>query len=163
MRNKFTKILLSIFMLLSLESFSQTEKETIDFLNSKLLVYTESFPGDEPAYFNVRKGFDSNSNKIILVDLFVNNKLLSTEKFHGRDINAVTTIKNGIGNLCIYLNSSEGLILNQFSGQENETFKNEIRFVLKAPENEVSRIKKALEHLLKLNDAKLANDSLFKN
>ena len=103
-------------------------KKAIDFLNSKLLVYTESFPGDEPAYFNVRKGFDSNSNKIILVDLFVNSKLLSTEKFHGRDINAVTTIKNGIGNLCIYLNSSEGLILNQFSGQENETFKNVFKF-----------------------------------
>ena len=61
------------------------------------------------------------------------------------------------------MTSNDGLILNKFYGDEKETFKNEIRILLNVKDEEVYRIKKALEHLLKLNGAKLVDDNLFKN
>lgn len=155
-------IILSLFFSIS-NCFCQTEKETIDFLNTKLSLYTQSFPMNSPAYRNIKTGFDENSNKIFIFDLFVDNEFFSSEKFQGKQINAVTLVRNGIGNLCIYLTSNDGLILNKFYGDEKETFKNEIRILLNVKDEEVYRIKKALEHLLKLNGAKLVDDNLFKN
>ncbi len=155
-------IILSLFFSIS-NCFCQSEKETIDFLNTKLSLYTQSFPMNSPAYRNIKTGFDENSNKIFIFDLFVDNEFFSSEKFQGKQINAVTLVRNGIGNLCIYLTSNDGLILNKFYGDEKETFKNEIRILLNVKDEEVYRIKKALEHLLKLNGAKLVDDNLFKN
>ena len=128
-------IILSLFFSIS-NCFCQSEKETIDFLNTKLSLYTQSFPMNSPAYRNIKTGFDENSNKIFIFDLFVDNEFFSSEKFQGKQINAVTLVRNGIGNLCIYLTSNDGLILNKFYGDEKETFKNEIRILLNVKDEE---------------------------
>jgi hypothetical protein len=157
------KILVSLCFLFVLNSFSQTEKETLEFLNSKLIVFAQPWPDGEPAYYNIRTGLDINENKIIIVDYFVNNRLLVNYKFHCNHINTISIVENGLGKLCLYLNSNESLILIQYDPREKETFTNEIRFILNAPQNEFLRIKKAFENLLKLNGAKLTDDNLFKN
>lgn len=156
-------IIFVLFLIFTINSYSQNEKETIDFLNSKLAIHTAPMVYD-PSYIVIKTGIESRSNKkIIIIETFINQKLFSTGKFHPEHINGVITFRPENGNLCLKIISNKGLILNRFNGDDNETFQNEARIVLLTSDEEVYRIKKAFEHLLKLNGVKQANDNLFKN
>lgn len=156
-------IIFILFLIFTINSYSQNEKETIDFLNSKLAIYTAPMVHD-PSYIVVKTGVDSRSNKkIIIIETFINQKLFSTAKFHPEDVNGVITFRPENGNLCLKFISNKGLILNQFNSNNKETFQTEARIVLLTSDEEVYRIKKAFEHLLKLNGVKQANDNLFKD
>lgn len=145
--------------LITININAQTESETIQFLNSKLALYTASM-GDDPAYFKVKTGEDF--GKVILIDIIIGNSLLATIKFHCDQIDGMKTFRAGNGKLCLKIVSSQGLILNKYNGETKETFRTEENIPLETTDEEVLRIKKAFEHLFKLNGFKPVNDELFK-
>jgi hypothetical protein len=156
-------IFFGFLLIFTTNLYSQNENETIDFLNSKFAIYTAPMVYD-PSYIVVKTKIENRSQrKIIIIETFINQKLFSTTKFHPEHINGVITFRPENGNLCIKIISNKGLILNQFYGDDKETFQTEARIVLLTSDEEVYRIKKAFEHLLKLNGVKQANDNLFRN
>jgi hypothetical protein len=147
------------FFLISININAQSEEETIQFLNSKLALYTSPMLNGQ-AYLSVRTGDDY--GKVILMDLFVDNELFNTIKFHCSQIDGIITFRSEKGRLCLQILSNKGLIVSKFEGY-NETFVKERKIPLSAPDDEVLRIKKAFEHLFNLNGLKSVNDNLFKN
>jgi hypothetical protein len=138
---------------------AQTETETIDFINSKLGLYTASMM-NAPAYFKVKTGEDG--GKVIIIDLYVSNSLLSSYRFHCNQIDGIITFKAGNGNLCLKLVSSKGLIINKYEDGTKEEWRAEVNMPLQTSDEEVLRLKKAFDNLFKLNGFKPANDDLFK-
>ena len=154
------KLYIFLFFLVSITVRCQTEKETIDFLNNKLALYTSKMV-DDPAYFKVGTGNDY--GKVIIIDLYISGKLFDTMKFHCDQITAITTMRNGLGYLCLKLVSNSGLIVLKLADESKETFISDIILPLETADEEVYRIRKAFEHLFKLNGMKVVNDNLFKN
>jgi len=147
--------------------YSQNEKETIDFLNSKLAIHTVPFV-HEPSYYVLKTEIDfQTKRKIIIKETYISQKLFSIEKIYPEHIDGIISFRPENGNLCLKIISNRGLIkrtfINRFNEKGKETFESETRLVLQTSDEEVYRIKKAFEHLLKLNGVKQANDNLFKD
>jgi len=66
------------------------------------------------------------------------------------------------GNLCLKLISRLGLIGEKAPGKEG-TFVSNFQIALATSDDEVYRIRNAINHLLKLKGAKIHSDDLFKN
>lgn len=142
---------------------AQSEEETIDFLNAKLSAYGAPM-GNEPVSFKVSMTIDSRSNKkIIQIDMIINQRLFQTSKFHPEHISTVESYRPENGNLCLKVVSSKGMILKKYKSEDVERFYGDIRLPLLTSDEEVIRVKKALLHLLELNNAPLIDDNLFKN
>lgn len=156
-----------IYLLLILNSmtvYAQTEQETLDFLNSALAAYGSDmgFVGDKTK-MQISTKIDSRSNKKALqFDFYTSSGLLSTSVVHPEHVNSVIEDRAPNGNLNLKMISPDGLVLKQYPGDTDQTFKYEVRFVLNTSDEEVRRIKKGLLHLLKLNNAPLLNQELFK-
>ena len=156
------------FLFFSFNLYSQTEKETISFLNSMLSVYVSPMtsPGgvDQKGSFKIRTEIDPRSNqKILVFELSFDQKLFSVYKVHGKHINGIISDLDPTKYTYLELVSSQGLILRRWAGESEENFINAIRIPLLNSVKEVEQIKKALTHLLKLNGADLPNPNLFKD
>ena len=156
------------FLFFSFNLHSQTEKETITFLNSMLTVYVTPMtaPGgaDQKTVFKIRTEIDPSSNqKILVFELSVDQKLFSVYKVHGKHINGIISDPDPTKYTYLELVSAEGLILRRWADENEEVFSSEIRIPLINSVKEVEQIKKALTHLVKLNGAVLPNTNLFKD
>jgi hypothetical protein len=156
------------FLFLSFNLYSQTEKETINFLNSMLSVYVSpmSSPNgvDQKGSFNIRTEIDPRSNqKVLVFELSFDQKLFSVYKVHGKHINGLISCPDPTKYTYLELVSSKGLIIRRWADENEEVFSNEIRIPLLNSIKEVEQIKKALTHLLKLNGANLPDTNLFKD
>lgn len=142
---------------------AQTESETIDFLNTMLVAHSTPL-GTSPVYFKVNKMTDPLSNKkVIRIKMFVNNELFRTVRFHPEHISTVTTNRNEYGYSQLKIISPKGLILSFYESDKIEKYEENKTIALNTTVEEVNRIKKAFIHLLKLNNAPLIDDNLFKN
>jgi hypothetical protein len=158
------KIIFSLLILFSINGVNaQTEKETIDFLNSMFTAYSPPmFNG--PTKYSIRTEIDSRSTqKVIVIDLFVNNKLLETNKFHPIHITSISVSQAESGNFILKILSPERMILRKFSDENDETFQSFAQMPFTSSKDDTGRIRKALLHLLKLNGAKLIDENMFKN
>ncbi|MEO8254637.1 MAG: hypothetical protein ABI554_09670 [Flavobacterium sp.] len=158
------KIILFILLSNFLSSNAQTEKETINFLNSMFDSYCTPMSMNETATFNLTTQIESRSNKKILIfDQILNGKSFATYKIHPEHVSSIFSDLNRGKYTYIEIISNEGLILRKWTGESEETFQKEIRIPLTNSTDEVVRIKKALTHLLKINGKKIPDDNLFKN
>lgn len=160
-------LLFLLFILITPNSYSQNEKETIDFLNSKLAIHTAPMV-DFPMYIVLKTEFNSQTKrKVIIKETYSSSELFSVEQFYPEHINGIITFRAENGNLCLKIISNKMLIHKAYVERDNlksdEMFISESRIVLSTSDEEVYRIKKAFEHLLKLNGAVQVNDNLFKN
>ena len=156
-------LLFILFFTFSLNLFSQTEKETLNFLNSMLSVYVSPM-GEQKGSFFIKTEIDSRSNqKVLVFELSFDQKLFSVYKVHGKHINGIISDSDPTKYTYLELVSSKGLILRRWADENEETFNTEIRIPLLNSVKEVEQIKKGLIHLLKLNGAVLPNNDLFKD
>lgn len=161
-------IYLLLFFTFSFNLYSQTEKETINFLNSMLSVYVSPMTSpngvDQKGRFYIKTEIDPRSNqKVLVFELSFDQKLFEVCKVHGKHINGIISDSDPGKYTYIELISSKGLILKRWADESDEFFKNELRIPLLNSVKEVEQIKKALTHLLKLNGADLPNTNLFKD
>lgn len=152
-----------LFIIINQVIFSQNEEETINFINTKLTAHTASLPNNKFLFQFSTKKNDYNGKKEIVVEFFSNYKLSSTDIFYPEHINDVQMFRAENGNLCIKLISSRNMIIKKYTFENNSTHNYELRIVLNTTDEEVNRIKKAIIHLLELNNAKLIDDNMFKN
>lgn len=161
-------IYLFLFFTFSFNLYSQTEKETIEFLNSMLSVYVSPMPSlngvDQKGSFYIKTEIDHRSNqKVLVFELSFDQELFKVCKVHGKHINGIISDSDPGKYTYIELISSQRLILQRWADESDEFFENELRIPLLNSVKEVEQIKKALTHLLKLNGANLPNTNLFKD
>ena len=154
----FTFILLISFV----NSFSQTEKQTTDSLNQMLAIHLNKPFSDYSAKMQIKVIKNNDGDNVIEFETYYNNKLFVTEKINTKNIDAVITFKP-IDKLCLKIISSKNLIQEKYPDKQFSSYNSEMRIVLDTTDEEALRIKKALEHLLKLNGAKLVDNELFKD
>lgn len=157
-----------LFFIFSFNVYSQTEKETINFLNSMLSVYVSPITSpsgvDQKGSFYIKTEIDPRSNqKILVFELSFDQKLFSVYKVHAKHINGVISDPDPTKYTYLELVSSQGVILRRWAGESDESFINQIRIPLLNSVKEVEQIKKAITHLLKLNGANLPDSNLFKD
>lgn len=156
------KTLFSIIFLISFVNlFSQTEKQTIEFLNQMLAIHLNK-PFEDSAKMQLKVVKDTEEGSVFEFETYYNNKLFVTEKFNTKNIDAVITF-TPIDKLCLKIISSKSLIQEKYPNKSFSNYNSEMRIVLDTTNEEAMRIKKALEHLLKLNGAKLVDKELFKD
>ena len=154
------KLIIASLIFISIHSQSQTESETIDYLNKKLALNSAPMV-DEPMYLTVRTGEDY--GKIIIIDSYISNNLFTTKKFHCEQIDGITTFRPANGKLCLRIVSTKGLLKNKYASENVEHYENSMNIPLTCTDEESMRIKKAFEHLFKINGIKQINNDLFKN
>ena len=160
------KLLILLFLTTTV-AFSQTESETLNFINSKLRSCSDTFPdinGNEiPAIWSFKKDRSSYAN-IFNVSLDIGEPF---QKFtlNPKNIIDIVEVKGGtLGNLNLKIISKDNSIQSWMVSDGNKNYVSELKLVLVCPSNgEVSRLKKALIHLFELNGASFADDDLFRN
>lgn len=138
---------------------AQTEAETIDFLNTMLTSYAASM-SENPARIDIQTHQNKDSEKLFSITLVMGD-WISSSFFYPKDINNVIPFRAPNGNLCLKMISLNNQIFHKYSNSDDITFEGEIRIVLRTDDKEVERIKKALIHLLKLNNAPIIDNKLF--
>lgn len=140
-------ILIIILFSSSINCYSQSEKQTIDYLNDMLSVYLTKTISDS-ARMEIKVLQSSKRNATLQFETYYDNQLFVTEKFNTKDIDAIKIIKP-LGVFCIQLVSSRSLIQEKFPDEDSSNYRNEVRILLDTDnEHEVLKIKKAIEHLL---------------
>lgn len=144
---------------------AQTEEETIKFLNTKFELYTTPLGGSKMLFKVKTTGYSP--NKTIIIELYSDfamysdYKLFSTWEFKTNQVTGIKEVTSeDDGSLYLIIVSNK----NQFYNKSNDSYRydNNINIAVNAPNQEVFRIKKAFEHLFKLNGFK-DNDNLFKD
>ncbi len=156
------KVIGLILLLISFMTHSQTEKETIDFINAKLRSSYGSM-GGIPAIFEIKEStfFDSNE-KIYRFDLFIGQPF-AVYLINPKNVIEIVEYRARNGNLNLRILNDDYSILQWYIGDENKNWNNEINLVLNSDDLEIRRIKKALKYLFVLNGAVFVNDDLFKD
>lgn len=141
---------------------AQTESETIDFLNTKLTAFYVAV-ADTRFSFAVSTTIDSISNKkAIQIDLILDKEVDSYFKILPEDVSSIEKFRAPKGNLILKIISPKRLILFIVEGEET-LYERECKLIFDTTDEEVLKIKKALEHLFILNGATLIDDNLFKD
>jgi len=147
---------LFFLLFISLHCFSQTEKETVEFINTKFAENYAELIG--PAIWKVNTK-TADAKKEIIITLSCNGST-TTYLINPKNINSITTYKAPAGNMNIKIISLTNSI--KKDAFKSTSFENEINIVLKGSDEEIIRIKKGLIHLFKLYGSSFANDDLFK-
>lgn len=159
---KIVILFLCFFTIINFSS-AQTEKETIDYLNAKFTAYGPIIMGHRLSYF-ISTPLDSISNKkVIQIDFVYSGEVGGYTKFFSENVTSIENSRAPNGNLNLIIISPKKLIASFVDGDDVEIFEREFKLVFSTTDEEVLKIKKALEHLLKLNGASLIDDNLFKD
>lgn len=162
MRN--IKILHAIFILLiPLSVFSQTKEETINWINVKFIEYQIKIPGLTQVY---KAAVKLNYSKDPLLLIYIPNLELYYMA-SPLDIAKVSTERAPAGNLNITILGSERKIMTGTINPRNldivdYKFIDNFNIMMEGPDEEIMRMKKALEHLIQIIGGKLQDDDLFK-
>lgn len=148
-----------IFLICSTFSFSQSENETLSFLNTKLASYSSPL-GYSPVVWRFSSIKDQ--PKHLMVDMIVSNKPFAKYIIDSEALEEVAPNRAPNGNLCLKLVSPLGLIMKRYTDEEMELTDN-IQLALETSDEEVHRIRRAIIHLLELKGAKFPSDDLFRN
>jgi len=151
------KILILLNLLIFSFTFSQSEKETIDFINSKFSTYFGDFN------YKIEKDNAKNFHIKTIYFGFSNNLITDFTYFNFKNINSITFRKNELNYYAIYINSSENDVKSITQGS-NYTSSLSVFFIAYKTYDvvEVNRFVKALKHLFTLYGSKFSNDELFK-
>lgn len=156
---------LTLICILFVISFSnaQTEKETIDFLNSMFSTHMNTFGGMNG--LTIKSEIDSNSkNKEFIIEILVDNRLFEISRFSPKNINSIITNPEPSNEYrYIEIISSKNSIFQSYPNLKETNYTNRLRLNFTTDSDELNRIKKALMHLMKLNGASFPNQNLFKN
>lgn len=159
---KKTLTFICILLTISL-SHAQTEKETIDFLNSMFATHMNHFGGMSD--LTIKSELDTKSkNKEFIIEILADNKIFEINRFNAKNINSVITDPSPNDEYrYIELISIKNSILQSYPSSNQSKFINRLRLNFKTSSEELNRIKKGLIHLMKLNGAPFPNQDLFKN
>lgn len=151
------KIFIIILLSSLINCYSQSENETIDYLNKMLSSYTFKINESARMIIKIRESNKRSAN--LEFETYYDNQLFVTEKFNTRDIDCIKTIKP-LGVFCIQIVSFKNLIQEKYPDEKNSNYRNELRILLDTNDEEIySKIKKALEHLLTIKGAKLIHNN----
>lgn len=159
---KKTLTLICIIFAISFSN-AQTEKETIDFLNSMFSSYMNTFGGMNG--LTIKSGIDSKSkNKEFIVEILVDNRQFEISRFSPKNINSIITNPEPSDEYrYIEIISSKNSIFQSYPGSNKSNYISRVRLNFTTNSDELNRIKKALIHLMKLNGASFPSQDLFKN
>ena len=159
---KKTLTLICIIFTISFSN-AQTEKETIDFLNSMFSTYMNTFGGMNG--LTIKSEIDSNSkNKEFIIENLVDNRLFEISRFSPKNINSIITNPEPSNEYrYIEIISIKNSIFQSYPNLKESNYTNRLRINFTTNFDELNRIKKALVHLMKLNGASFPNQSLFNN
>lgn len=155
------------------KSNAQTEKETIDFLNTMFVTYCTPMPDNPfthqaaPMKYIVSTKIDPDSNsKVIVFDCYVSNRMLSTYLFHPKSINSITITPNEYNSTIFVLRilNKDGTVKYiPFDHKEDYSYKDFIQIPMTTSLEKTNRVKKGIIHLLELNGVEFGNENLFKD
>ena len=145
-------------------STAQTESQTLNFLNSKLISHGTNFLDDIRLNHSVSTVIDSLSNKkAIQISLILNDSEEGCYRFLPENVISIETERTPNGTLNLKIISPKKLISFACVDKEPIVYVREGPIILDTSDKEVQKIKKALEHLLIINGASLVDDDLFKD
>lgn len=154
------KYFLIITILLCNLTFSQTKKETIEFLNLKLNLCRSSMTdrsGNEiPAIFRL----DNTPNTIITINLTIGDPF-EVMMIYAPSVIGITENRAPNGKLNLKIITSDKTITSWFVSDQNKILSSEAELTLNCSDDDIRKIEKALNHLFVLNGAKLVNEKLF--
>ena len=158
-------LIVCFFLIATNSSNAQSEKETIEFLNTKLFNYHKDYFMVFSTTIHPRL-----NKKVIQVNtVWDPNKLIQIDYLLPEHKNIVEVLRAPAGNFCLIVKSDKDSFKNQYKTEDGVgiTFggwHGEIRICLfQTNEEETIRVKKALLYLFKLNSKELNEDNLFKN
>ncbi len=142
------KKIIILILLISNTSFSQTKKETLDWLNLKLSEYTDSFMGE----YSINVQNDKDWGEIVTIKVRVKNDYMAESftnyTFLAKNIESVITTKK------FRTDGSLGIII---KAKGNNIYKDGKEFVnnidiycTESPNETIIRIQKGIIHLLNL-------------
>lgn len=142
------KRIIILILLISNIGFSQTKKETIDWLNLKLAEYTDSYMGE----FSLNIQNDKDWGEVINIKVRIENEYMplsyTNYAFLAKNIESVITTKKfrTDGNLGIIIKAKKDNIY-----RDKKEFVNSINiYCIEAPKETIIRMQKGIIHLLNL-------------
>lgn len=157
------KLFLIFTILFANVILGQTENETIEFINGKFRTCSHPFSNidgsEDPTLFTIETTWIGGV-KLFSISLDIDGPF-HMMVFNPKNIIDVVEYRAPDGTLNIKIIDKMGTVLTWFVGDETKKWATEINIVLECSDIETRRLKNALIHLFKINDASLLNNTLF--